>query len=56
MYLPFTSGTTGRPKAVLHSDNTLLATARMMARDWHLGLLRDLEAAGLAKYACRNSC
>jgi acyl-CoA synthetase (AMP-forming)/AMP-acid ligase II len=36
MYLPFTSGTTGIPKAVLHSDNTLLATARMMARDWHL--------------------
>src|SRR6202043_3888299 len=36
MYLPFTSGSTGTPKGVLHSDNTLLATARMMARDWHL--------------------
>jgi len=36
MYLPFTSGTTGRPKGVLHSDNTLHASARMMVRDWRL--------------------
>jgi acyl-coenzyme A synthetase/AMP-(fatty) acid ligase len=36
MYLPFTSGTTGEPKGVMHSDNTLLATARMMVHDWAL--------------------
>lgn len=35
-YLAFTSGTTGRPKCVMHSCNTLLANARNLARDWHL--------------------
>ena len=33
-YLAFTSGTTGTPKCVMHSDNTLLANARDMVRDW----------------------
>jgi acyl-CoA synthetase len=33
-YLAFTSGTTGTPKGVMHSDNTLLANARAMVRDW----------------------
>lgn len=34
VYLAFTSGTTGRPKGVMHSDNTLLANARAMIQDW----------------------
>jgi acyl-CoA synthetase len=33
-YLAFTSGTTGEPKCVMHSDNTLLANARELVRDW----------------------
>jgi acyl-CoA synthetase len=35
VYLAFTSGTTGTPKGVMHSDNTLLANARAMVEDWH---------------------
>ena len=35
-YLAFTSGTTGKPKCVMHSANTLLANARDMVRDWRL--------------------
>ena len=33
-YLAFTSGTTGKPKGVMHSDNTILANARDLVTDW----------------------
>ncbi len=36
VYLAFTSGTTGVPKGVMHSDNTLLANAGVMSKDWQL--------------------
>ncbi|MDY7579125.1 class I adenylate-forming enzyme family protein [Herbaspirillum sp. RTI4] len=36
-YLAFTSGTTGMPKGVMHSDNTLLANGRAIAGDWRHG-------------------
>ncbi|HJZ42417.1 MAG TPA: AMP-binding protein, partial [Hyphomicrobiaceae bacterium] len=36
-YLAFTSGTTGQPKCVMHSHNTLLANARDLVRDWGHG-------------------
>jgi len=35
IYLAYTSGTTGRPKGVMHSDNTILANSRAMVKDWN---------------------
>ncbi len=37
VYLAFTSGTSGSPKGVMHSDNSLLANARAMVADWGHG-------------------
>jgi acyl-CoA synthetase (AMP-forming)/AMP-acid ligase II len=36
VYIAFTSGTSGTPKGVMHSDNTLLANARQLAKDWNI--------------------
>ncbi|HUU73016.1 MAG TPA: class I adenylate-forming enzyme family protein [Burkholderiales bacterium] len=36
-YLAFTSGTTGNPKCVMHSCNTILANARDLVKDWQVG-------------------
>ncbi len=37
VYLAFTSGTSGTPKGVMHSDDTLLANGRAMVEDWGHG-------------------
>lgn len=37
VYLAFTSGTTGNPKGVMHSDNTLLSNGRAIVGDFEFG-------------------
>ena len=46
VYLAFTSGTTGTPKGVMHSDNTLLTNGRALGGDWsqnHVTVLLSLS-------------
>ena len=51
VYLAFTSGTTGVPKCVMHSDNTLLANARDLVRDWgHNAKTRMLSLSMLSHH------
>lgn len=51
VYLAFTSGTTGLPKCVMHSDNTLLANARNLVRDWgHDSTTRILSLSPLSHH------
>ena len=50
-YLAFTSGTTGTPKCVMHSSNTILANARDMVRDWgHDDSMRLLSLSPLSHH------
>ncbi|MBI6563160.1 acyl--CoA ligase [Pseudomonas synxantha] len=46
VYLAFTSGTTGMPKALMHSDNTLLANGRALVKDWSLNTQTILYCLG----------
>ncbi|MFG1347973.1 class I adenylate-forming enzyme family protein [Xanthobacter autotrophicus DSM 431] len=46
VYIAFTSGTTGQPKALMHSDNTLLANGRAMVEDWGHGAQTILYCLG----------
>lgn len=45
-YLAFTSGTTGFPKGVMHSQNTLLANARDMVAAWGVDESKSILCLG----------
>ena len=45
-YLAFTSGTTGLPKGVMHSQNTLLANARDMVAAWGVDETKSILCLG----------
>ena len=66
VYLAFTSGTTAAPKCVMHSDNTLLANARDLVRDWDHGadsvilslspLSHHIAWVGVAQWLLAGGC
>lgn len=53
-YLAFTSGSTGAPKGVMHSDNSQLVAARGIARAWGFGT--DTVTLSLSPFSHNLGC